>query len=66
MQDYNQNPVGEGHPWLPIAPTTTHGTRDLIDTRLVEPWDQARAAAIHNQTIRDRREYKAAQAQLYR
>lgn len=40
MQDDQLSPVGEGHTWLPTAPTTTHGTRDLIDTELVEVWDQ--------------------------
>lgn len=67
MQDDQLSPVGEGHTWLPTAPTTTHGTRDLIDTELVEVWDQAREAARHNRAItKGRGEYNALQRQLYR
>lgn len=65
MHDDQLSPVGEGHTWLPTAPTTTHGTRDLIDTELVEVWEQAREAARHNSAIPSRRDYHAAQAQLY-
>ncbi|MGV0870520.1 hypothetical protein [Corynebacterium kalidii] len=36
IQDDQLSPAGEGHAWLPTAPTATHGTRDLIDTELVE------------------------------
>ncbi|OLT54414.1 hypothetical protein BJF89_16700 [Corynebacterium sp. CNJ-954] len=67
MHDDQLSPVGEGHTWLPTAPATTHGTRDLIDTELVEVWNQAREAARHNRAItKGRGEYNALQGQLYR
>ncbi|MGV0870439.1 hypothetical protein [Corynebacterium kalidii] len=67
MNSQQPSPAGESAIWLPTAPTTTHGTRDLIDTELVEVWDQAREAARHNRAItKGRGQYKALQHQLYR